>query len=152
MKKRERFPAPVQEMRVDSLPALLYIGYFQDRVLQTICLGWPQTAILLISAFWVARITAMSHGHSAILASLQKSTEWKKNQVLERGRHYIVCKIFWRVDSQMVELWGQWVNVNFGQKDRPGDNHVFVSLGAVQVGAVLLLKWACPFSTAWCCL
>jgi hypothetical protein len=26
-----------------------YDGFFQDRVLQTICLGWLQTAILLIS-------------------------------------------------------------------------------------------------------
>jgi hypothetical protein len=29
--------------------SFLYLGYFQDRVSQTICLGWPQTAILLIS-------------------------------------------------------------------------------------------------------
>jgi hypothetical protein len=31
-------------------------GSFRDRVLQTICLGWLWTTILLISAFWVARI------------------------------------------------------------------------------------------------
>jgi hypothetical protein len=27
----------------------------------TVCLGWLQTAILLISASWVARITSVSH-------------------------------------------------------------------------------------------
>jgi hypothetical protein len=34
---------------------------FRDRVLQTICLGLFWTLILLISAFWVARITGVSH-------------------------------------------------------------------------------------------
>jgi hypothetical protein len=29
--------------------------------LQIICLGWPRTGILLISASWVARITHVSH-------------------------------------------------------------------------------------------
>jgi hypothetical protein len=36
-------------------------GYFRDRVSWTICLGWLRTMILLISAFWVARITGLSH-------------------------------------------------------------------------------------------
>jgi hypothetical protein len=36
-------------------------GFFWDRVSWTICPGWPQTKILLISASWVARITEMSH-------------------------------------------------------------------------------------------
>jgi hypothetical protein len=35
----------------------------QDRVSQTICLGWLQTTILLISAYWVARIIGLSHWH-----------------------------------------------------------------------------------------
>jgi hypothetical protein len=37
--------------------------FFWDRVLRTVCPGWPRTTILLISAFWVARITGVSHGH-----------------------------------------------------------------------------------------
>jgi hypothetical protein len=41
--------------------ALFCVGYFQDRVLGTICLGWPITWIFLISASWLARITGMSH-------------------------------------------------------------------------------------------
>jgi hypothetical protein len=36
-------------------------GFFQDRVLWSICWGWLRIAILLISASWVARITGMSH-------------------------------------------------------------------------------------------
>jgi hypothetical protein len=32
-------------------------------VLLTICPGWPQTTILLISASQVARITSISHQH-----------------------------------------------------------------------------------------
>jgi hypothetical protein len=38
-------------------PALFCVGYFWERVSPSICLGWPQTAILLISASWVVRIT-----------------------------------------------------------------------------------------------
>jgi hypothetical protein len=37
--------------------------FFADGILQTICLGLPQTMILPISAFQVARITGMSHQH-----------------------------------------------------------------------------------------
>jgi hypothetical protein len=36
-------------------------GYFGDGVSWTICLGWPQTSILPISASQVARITSVSH-------------------------------------------------------------------------------------------
>jgi hypothetical protein len=47
-------------------PATFCEGFFRDRVSQTICLGWLQTLILLISASWVARITGMSHQSVAI--------------------------------------------------------------------------------------
>jgi hypothetical protein len=42
-------------------PALFCDCFFQDRVSWTICLGWLQTAILLISTTWVARIIGVSH-------------------------------------------------------------------------------------------
>jgi hypothetical protein len=45
--------------------ALYCVGYFLDRVSWTICLGWPQTAILQTSAFQVARITVVSQWHPA---------------------------------------------------------------------------------------
>jgi hypothetical protein len=41
--------------------ALFCVGFFQDRVCQTHCPGWPRTTTLLISASWVAGITSMSH-------------------------------------------------------------------------------------------
>jgi hypothetical protein len=37
------------------------IGYFQNKVSWAVCLGWPQTSILLSSACQVARITGVSH-------------------------------------------------------------------------------------------
>jgi hypothetical protein len=40
-------------------------GNFGDGVLITICLGWPQSEILLISASQVAGIAGMSHQHPA---------------------------------------------------------------------------------------
>jgi hypothetical protein len=43
-------------------------GFFWDRVSWTICLGWLQTVILLISASWLARITGMSHWRLAGMA------------------------------------------------------------------------------------
>jgi hypothetical protein len=46
-------------------PALFCVQCFQDRVLRTICLGWPWTVILLIYASWVARITGVSHQYLA---------------------------------------------------------------------------------------
>jgi hypothetical protein len=42
-------------------PAHFCDGVFQDRVSQTICLGWLWTTIPLISVSWVARITGLSH-------------------------------------------------------------------------------------------
>jgi hypothetical protein len=45
-------------------------GEFGDGVLQTICLGWLRTAILLISASWVARITGVSHRCPALFPLL----------------------------------------------------------------------------------
>jgi hypothetical protein len=44
-----------------TLPALLCVAYFQDRVSQTLCPVWLQTTTLLITASWVARIIALSH-------------------------------------------------------------------------------------------
>jgi hypothetical protein len=37
------------------------MGFFGIRSHELFCPGWLQTAILLISASWVARITGVSH-------------------------------------------------------------------------------------------
>jgi hypothetical protein len=44
-----------------------FFFFFLYRVRKTICPGWLQTTILLISASWVARITGMSHQRLAKL-------------------------------------------------------------------------------------
>jgi hypothetical protein len=44
--------------------SLFCSGYFEDRVSQTNCLGWPQTTIFP-SASQVARIAGMSHEYLA---------------------------------------------------------------------------------------
>jgi hypothetical protein len=45
-------------------------GYFGDGVSRTICLGWPQTLILPISASQVAKITCVSPSHQALYCIL----------------------------------------------------------------------------------
>jgi hypothetical protein len=42
---------------------LFCVGYFQDRASWTICQGWFQIMILLISSSWVARIVCVSRQH-----------------------------------------------------------------------------------------
>jgi hypothetical protein len=44
------------------------MGFFWDRVSQTICLGWLRTVSLLSTASWVARITGVSHQRAACSA------------------------------------------------------------------------------------
>jgi hypothetical protein len=63
-------------------PAFFYDGYFQDKILQTICPWWLRTTILLISASYVARI--MRHQHPTVfpfkaLLDFQRSTQYFLN-------------------------------------------------------------------------
>jgi hypothetical protein len=45
-------------------------GYFENRILRTVSLGWFWTTVILISAFQVARIIDLSHWHLAIVIFL----------------------------------------------------------------------------------
>jgi hypothetical protein len=54
---KHELPCPTSFFLSFFPPALFCVGYFWERVSPSICLGWPQTAILLISASWVVRIT-----------------------------------------------------------------------------------------------
>jgi hypothetical protein len=49
-------------------------GFFWDRVSWTICTGWFQAAILLISASWVARIAGVSYQHLALCSYFSEVT------------------------------------------------------------------------------
>jgi hypothetical protein len=56
-------PVPRVELRtyiLSHFTSPLCVRYFRDSLLQTVCLGWFRTVILLISASWVARITGVS--------------------------------------------------------------------------------------------
>jgi hypothetical protein len=49
----------------DTPTALSCNGFFRDKVSRSICPGWLRMAILLISAFQVARVTDVSHWYPA---------------------------------------------------------------------------------------
>jgi hypothetical protein len=78
-------------------------GYFGEGVSWTICLGWCQTYILLLSAPSVARIAVMNHQHPA----LKHLIRWKESQLIEllkpamyatQNLHSIVSLGFWTQD------------------------------------------------------
>jgi hypothetical protein len=47
--------------RCSTTWSLFFVGFFRDRFSQTVCPGWLQISILLMSASWVARIMSVSH-------------------------------------------------------------------------------------------
>jgi hypothetical protein len=47
--------------RFSHMSSPLCSGYFGDRVSHSVCLGWPQPTVLLISASQVTRITGVRH-------------------------------------------------------------------------------------------
>jgi hypothetical protein len=61
-----------------TLPNLFCVWYFQDKISWITCPAWLQTAVLLISASWVVRITGMSHQHPAINRNswAEKYNQW----------------------------------------------------------------------------
>jgi hypothetical protein len=65
-----------QDLHLKPLHQPLFCdGYFQNRALWTICLGWLWSMILQISAFWVARIIGMSHQCPAYYKSIKKQND-----------------------------------------------------------------------------
>jgi hypothetical protein len=86
------------------------MGFFQDRFLQTTCLGWLRTMVLLISASWGARITGVSHW---CLASLRF---WWKLWPVPQGHmlvHFFGGPWSSPVENQQIQLlpvtyWVQW--------------------------------------------
>jgi hypothetical protein len=66
-------------------------GFFQDRGSWTICLGWLWTAVLLISASWVARIISVSYRlnlESTILYVTDKSLSTTGDWIAEETRFF----------------------------------------------------------------
>jgi hypothetical protein len=80
---------------------------FWDRVSQTICQGWHQTEILLISASWVTRITGMSHlkiewarNSNKTHMFLYKRKKKSYNQVILLLRHFHILQMY-----NFIVLW-----------------------------------------------
>jgi hypothetical protein len=72
-------------------PFLFCDSFFQDRVLQTLCRGWLQIVILLISAFWVARITGVSH--------------WCPECIFLMTDYIIILCTFWAFINPFLFMW-----------------------------------------------
>jgi hypothetical protein len=76
-----------------STSPFFVMGFFQNKVLQTICQGWLWTSGLLISASWVARITGVSHRRLAFndttQGSMSRSSRYQSHKCL-----HLLCVLF----------------------------------------------------------
>jgi hypothetical protein len=86
-------------------PTLYCEEFFQNTVSQTICPGWLQTMILLISASWVARIIGLSHQH---LADWQF---WWQDKPMLPTSLKPSAGIWWGSDCFDVERQYQWESI-----------------------------------------
>jgi hypothetical protein len=94
------------------LPALFCVGYFWDRW----TIYWFGTAILQISASWVARITGVSHRHLAAgnlliffpktICGSQHFVEPLSQEEYKPGLTKIICPPGGRQVKQMMEANG----------------------------------------------
>jgi hypothetical protein len=66
------------------ISSLFCSDFFGDRVLQTICLGWPRTATLPILASQVARITGVSNWYPVTehFLKVEKKCWWGCGEVV----------------------------------------------------------------------
>jgi hypothetical protein len=78
------------------------VVFFQDRVSTTICPGWLQTAILLISDTWVARRTGVNHWCPACFCKFLK-----KNQTIYCTLVVPTTRKVKAVRSHSPGVWGQ---------------------------------------------
>jgi hypothetical protein len=74
--------------------------FFRERVSGTICLDWLRTAILLISVYWVARITGVSHQRPAY-HFLRGEIDCEKDSSFSANNHFLSQSIW----SQKSEGW-----------------------------------------------
>jgi hypothetical protein len=52
---------------LNHISSSFFSGYSGDRVFWSICPGWPQATILLISVYQEARIVGVNHWHQEAL-------------------------------------------------------------------------------------
>jgi hypothetical protein len=88
--------------------ALFCDGFFCDRVSWTICPGWLRTAILLISASWVARITGVSHCCPAVYSPLLLTTGL--SSALSQALWHMTTRRPPRADRPIILIPLLWLN------------------------------------------
>jgi hypothetical protein len=81
-------------------PALFCIGYFQDRVSQTICSGRPRAAILPISGSRIARHEPLAPGNISFL--IQEFRWWAGYWWLTP-----IILAIWEAETGRTIVWGQ---------------------------------------------
>jgi hypothetical protein len=74
-----------------TLLDLFCVGYFRDRVSQSICLCWLWSEVILTSASWVARIIGVSHWHPAHCSFVHLTTETFS---YEREKEWFCLNVF----------------------------------------------------------
>jgi hypothetical protein len=113
------------------------IGFFQDRVSRTICLGWLRTVIFLISASRVARITGMSHQCLASCCILEENSVWSPwCPVNEGGDVRFLAAEHTYVAPTLISRWNS----------TPTKGKVVASMAYIWRGSVRSFCWA-PSST-----
>jgi hypothetical protein len=127
-------------------PAFFSDGFFQDRVLWNICLGWLWTVILLISGSWVARITGVSYQCWAMFNLLRTC---KSQAVCTAGHHFTFLPAVTRFQFLHILsgtchflVWGIFFN-NGHFNRQAGDVGVDISLW------VWFEKHSCFSSKSW---
>jgi hypothetical protein len=80
------------------------MGFFWDRVSQTVWPGWLQTAILLISASWVERIIGVSHQRLPGWKFLMRDEmgTWKTRSEMERSQRWSILLVYLRNGKYIV--------------------------------------------------
>jgi NAD-dependent oxidoreductase involved in siderophore biosynthesis len=81
--------------------------------LQTLCLGWPQTAILLISASWVVRIIGVSHqlpAKGTVLENTATScSAWNSHSSSPTTIKDAECVVFKAPTEVRTSRWLSWI-------------------------------------------
>jgi hypothetical protein len=80
-----------------TLPTLFCVGYFPDGS-RTVCLGWLQITILLISASWVARIRGINQQCPACFCSWMSIFWFWCTEVVDEVQ-YFLFRILWYILS-----------------------------------------------------
>jgi hypothetical protein len=128
-------------------------GFLEIGSWGTICLGWLQTTILLISASWIVRIASMSHWHLAewlILIILY--LKWCSEVSIDQLTLYAYQKVVHlKIDSNTVYLKPVHLRVNLNSVHSNSplvQAYGFLFSGSINFGKYYIQ--ATPETYCWC--